>query len=121
MNKKQKIYLWIGIIAILSTGIFPPWLYEKAGYTVTTEPAEKRFCIFSWVLPLSPNKPDDGIDFRPILSKGYGVKIDIARLFIEWFMIFIITAGLIITSKTKSLSDFDRKSCKSASDKRPDP
>jgi len=41
MNKKQKICLWLGIIAIVIMLFYPPWVskkHNKRGYAFITEP-----------------------------------------------------------------------------------
>jgi hypothetical protein len=87
MNKKQKIYLWIGIIGILLAGLFPPWQHEKVAYSIATEPAGISFIL---------NPPSLLGD-----SKGYGIRIDIATLLIEWVLISVVVTGLIVTAKNE--------------------
>lgn len=82
MNKKQKIILWIGIIIIVLMGLFPP--YERA-----------------IILPsFGPDDPSVRISYGflfepPILD----VKIDFARLAIQWIIVSVLTAGAIYTTK----------------------
>jgi len=83
MNRKQKICLWVGIVAIVVMGLFPPWvfLYGEKAYAgpygwIGTSP--------SWL--------------------GSGTKcnfVDLHRLGIQYFVVAVVTSGLIITLKDK--------------------
>ncbi len=97
MNRKQKICLWVGIVAIVVMGLFPPWVleYEKQNivgswegrryeYRYTTEPGS-----YSW------------IGTPPARAKF----VDLYRLGIQYFVVAVVTAGLIITLRDKKPKD----------------
>ena len=80
MNKKQKTCLLIGITAIVVMGLYPPWVLEtkelwagKVKYTLEPGP-------YSW------------IGDPPVTAKF----IDLYRLCVQFFVVAVVTAGLII-------------------------
>ncbi len=82
MNHKQKIFLWIGIVFIVLMGVFPPWM--------VTGGAQGCFPMgYSFIL----NPPDKLC------------RIDASHLCIQWVMVTVITAGLIVTFKDKKLKE----------------
>ena len=89
MNDKQKKCLWVGIALIVVMGLFPPWVCEtdsffgggsKLLHHITTEPGP-----YSW------------IDDPPAKAKF----VDLYRLGIQYFLVAVVTAGLIITLGSK--------------------
>jgi hypothetical protein len=82
MNTKQKVILWIGIIAFVLMGIFPPWMIT----------GNEQVCLsmgYSFILN-PPNKV---------------CRMDASHLCIQWVMVAVITAGLVITFKDKRLKE----------------
>jgi len=84
MNKKQTLILWIAIIIIVWMGIMPP-------ICVSSGPMKGLFT-----------------GFRPIfqtLASGQSVTvavgIDLTRLFIEWFLVALMAAGLIYSLRSR--------------------
>jgi len=75
MNKAQLFIMWIGIALIVLMGLFPPLAATIHG----------------------------GIEFKGygfVLSRhGTGVHIYFARLLIQWFIVGIVTVGVIVTLK----------------------
>lgn len=84
MNFKQKMVLWIGVIAIVWMGIVPPWQ------------AVSKF-------PESNIKRVQAIGHNPIFEPpsqhGAGVTIDLTRLLIQWAITVLITAAWIYSIK----------------------
>ena len=93
MNDKQKICLWIGIVFIVVMGLFPPWYRvverPRDGTKIYSRYPAAYCCIFS-----PPN-----IRGGNFLGNTY--KIDFARLAIQYFVVAVVTAGLIITLRDK--------------------
>ncbi len=88
MNKKQKSCLWIGILAIVLMGIFPPWQYIK---------------------PVPSNRLvlDSDAGYAPIFKppphgSAFGTIIDIRRLAVQWIIVVIFFGGFVVTFKSKS-------------------
>lgn len=88
LNKKQKIFLWVGILALGGMGLYPPWsetfsaqMHGQGGSSVTP---------LGYNLLFSPPQ-------KPHTSPLYGVRIDTDRLLIQWAIIVAITGGLIAT------------------------
>ena len=90
MNTKQKLCVWLGIGVFVLMGLFPPWVYrldakdtrveKSAGYSLLVSPPEAA----------------------PYPSWGWGedlttVKIDVARLLIQWAMLVAVVGGLLVT------------------------
>lgn len=135
MNRKQKICLWIGIAAIVAMGLFPPWVLERRVDTnkYITEPgpyswigdapvraAETKTIYHPAFHPV--RDPDDS-NYVWLLRKMGGTRkakyttttirceararfIDLYRLGIQYFIVAVVTASLIITfsdKKTKAM------------------
>ena len=78
MTRRQSIILWCGIVVILLMTVFPP--------VIKTEMVEGT----------------EGSSFQTIIQHEYYFskvkkKIYLERLFIEWFIVAAITAGLFYT------------------------
>ena len=86
MNGKQKICLWIGIAVIVLMSLFPPWLYTQARITEVQTNAGYHFL-------LTPPQPQGEV--------GYGIHLDMSRLFVQWIVIIAIAAGLIVSFQEK--------------------
>ena len=92
MNVKQKVCIWIGIMAFMLMGILPPWVYRldienngavvrveaSAGYSFLTSPPAPRK---PWVWP----------------SGQTTVSIDVTRLLIQWAVVVVVVGGLVFT------------------------
>jgi hypothetical protein len=82
MNEKQLIAMWIGIIVIVFMCIFPPWHL----------PALKEVGVqmgLDYAFILTP----------PELRSGLCPMINMPLLFIQCFIVGLITTGYIITCK----------------------
>lgn len=98
MNDKQKKCLWAGIALIVAMGLFPPWVCERetkiafghGEWKSITEPGP-----YSWI----------GDPPGKINSQGYlyirPKFVDLYRLGIQYFVVSVVTAGLIITLRDK--------------------
>ena len=82
MNKKQLIILWIGIALIVGMGIYPPYMesFEDTGGFV---PQGYNF-IFS-----------ERSEWRR------HEMVNVPQLFAQWFIVAVITGGLLVTFKDK--------------------
>ncbi len=82
MNRKQKACLLVGIVAIVAMGLFPPWVLERSigRGKYTTEPGP-----YSWI-----SNPPATARF-----------IDLYRLGVQFFVVAVVTAGLIVILKEK--------------------
>ena len=84
MNKKQKICLWMGIIVIVLSGIYPHWM-------ITIE---------------SPARGESGFigKGRHFLLHQYNKQwqIDTSRLSVQWIIVAVITGGLVVTFADKT-------------------
>jgi hypothetical protein len=76
LNENQKMFLWLGILGIVVTGLYPPWKF------INESPASLGFLY-------SP----------PSVVGGLPVKLDITRLMVEWSLVGFITVGLIATAQ----------------------
>lgn len=81
LNLKQKIVIIVGIVAIVIMGMFPPWIYTyKDKSTYSMGPAGYSF------IAIPP---------KSRLYSGYGVKLDIPRIVVQWVAVFVST-GLVV-------------------------
>jgi len=76
LNKKQKIVLWIGGVILIFSTLFPP--FYKWG----------RYRSLSY-----------GCEFHELFNPAG--KINFNVLFLEWFIIAVITVGLFIAFETR--------------------
>jgi len=83
MNRKQKICLWVGIALIVVMGLFPPWVCEYY------RDGAKSFVIRPGPYSLIVSPPE------------YGKFVDLYRLGIQYLVVAVVTAGLIITLRDK--------------------
>ncbi len=73
LNENQKLFLWVGILAIVAMGIYPPWKFVNETPT-----------SFAFLYAPPPGQ----------------VKLDYSRLLVEWCLAGFVTAGLIATAQT---------------------
>ncbi len=90
MNKKQKTCLLIGIAAIVVMGLYPPWVIQS----------ERNFVggsIRNQIVKRYEYKTEAGpyswIDEPPAKAKF----VDLYRLGVQFFVVAVVTAGLVIT------------------------
>jgi len=62
-TRPRFLTVWLGVLAIVATGIYPPWAHTYPSY--------------GWLF------------VRP----GSGAQIDIVRLLVEWIIISVVTGG----------------------------
>ncbi len=85
MNKKQLIVMWVGIAAIVITGIYPPWM--------TANPQGGNYIAAGYGFILNPPH------FRgQELWRG---RIDFPHLLAQWAMFAVVTGGFMVTFKNK--------------------
>jgi len=78
LNDKQKKNLWLGILAMVVMGIYPPW----KEFGTVTKPS-----VFAPI-----NRP-------PAIAEGvHRVDIDFSRLGIELFLATMVTGALVVTA-----------------------
>lgn len=75
LNENQKLFLWLGILAVVAMGIYPPWKFVNETPT-----------SFAFLYAPPPGQ----------------VQLDYSRLLVEWSLAGIVTAGLIATAQTAS-------------------
>ena len=87
MSKKQLIAMWIGIIAIVLMGLFPPW------HLPLRELGTQKRCGYAFIL----TPPDFGNGVYPM--------INMSQLFIQCFIVGLMTTGYIVTFKDTKPKD----------------
>ena len=125
MNRKQKTCLLISIAAVVVMGLFPPWVLERrvGGNKYVTEPgpyswignppviaAETKTVRhpafhpvrdpddsnYVWLLRKMGETTKERYTTTTILSEGRPRFIDLYRLGVQYFIVAVVTAGLII-------------------------
>jgi len=98
MNKKQLITMWCGIIVIVLMGLFPPWI------ALRPRPIRKYDFIFKGLYFQYPTPPPPSPElieqYEAFFRKSqidYIDHIDFTFLIIQWFVVSVITGGLIVT------------------------
>jgi len=95
MNRKQTMVMWIGIIAFVLMGLYPPWIVEGGMAKITLHFGPQ----YSYIL--TPPKGPDTIGKIKDASKMFTPRIDIAILAVQWAIVAVITGGLIVTLRNK--------------------
>jgi hypothetical protein len=71
MTVRQRVIVWGWIAAIVASGLFPPWTY----WSDNTVFPKGYYPIFT--------------------TANHGpIRVDVARLFIEWILLTAVAAGL---------------------------
>ncbi len=89
MNAKQKAFLWLGIIAFVLMGIFPPWFYP-----INIEGLKSRTNV-DYKSILSPPEAIGENKYEGLI----GASIDFSRLAVQWVMVAVITGGFVVSLK----------------------
>jgi hypothetical protein len=99
----QLAILWLGIIAFVLMGLFPPWLlegeineiklYARPQYSYILNPPHHSE-LKAAVTKLVPGA--SGAIFLP--------RINVAVLVIQWAIVAVVTGGLIVTLRDKKKS-----------------
>ena len=87
MNDKQIKCLWVGIALIVVMGLFPPWVWERSSRNILERPTRYEYRYTTEAGPYS------WIGYPPETAKF----VDLYRLGIQYFVVAVVTAGLIIT------------------------
>ena len=85
LNRKQLVCVWIGIVVFALLALFPPWYEHLPGF---------RGDRPLWHAPLF-SRPE------PSPSFSGSVRVDGVRLMLEWSVVVAITAGLLLTVRTR--------------------
>ena len=97
MNKKQLLVVRCGIGLIAIMGIFPPWVYTVDARSIhSRKPAGYQF-IFD------PPHPES-------TAPAYGVRVDTSRLLIQWTVVTVLTAGILLLGKNSTNGGKNRES-----------
>jgi len=95
MNREQKTCLLVGMTAIAVMGLFPPWVLEsKVGsgkyekYTLEPGP-------YSWI-----GSPPTHVRYEEATARF----IDLYRLGVQYFIVIVVTVGLIVILKDTNIS-----------------
>ena len=101
MSKTQLTILWIGIGIFVLMGLFPPYLmfesqrgdHVSAGY---------RFILDRGIQQMDASEMSSL--FKHLSGKTVmTLRIDAIRLFVQWTIVMVITAGLIYTLRDKKV------------------
>ena len=86
MNKKQKIVFLVGIGIIVIMGLIPPWHYYAVYSRDQQIPIE---LVGGYEFLFSPS----------MLSGNTIPHIDLCRLLVQWAVVAIATAGIVLVLK----------------------
>lgn len=92
MNQKQKICMWIGIAVIVLMGLYPPWILKD-----TSDVSKAEGSRFGFLVPQLPYFDSEGM----VWQESYAYQIHVVQLLIQWFMVAVVTGGLIVTFADK--------------------
>jgi len=90
MNRKQKAFLWLGIVAFVLMGLFPPWFYS-----INVQGLKSRTNVSYKSILSTPEAKGEG-RFQELI----GANIDFSRLIVQWAMVAVITGGFIVSLKS---------------------
>ena len=120
MNRKQKTAIWIGTVAVVAMGVYPPWgqswgspfqsgeLNMRVGmgserYSwIFDPPGTPEWVKETWRDPDDPNAKDrnenDIVKTMVRLQRmdGYWrARLDLPRLIIQWLMVGFVVVALV--------------------------
>lgn len=81
MNRRQKVCLWIGISAFVLMGLFPPWVFISSEAFSQIAGGCESFAGYRFF----------------IQETAHVNRIDTTLLLIQWTMVVVVTAGLVLT------------------------
>jgi hypothetical protein len=104
LNTTQRVIILVGIVLIVGIGIYPPWTYTFTSKTIyKEEPAGYAFIASPPQLPTDAHMT--GRSPRAVIvlpSPGYGLKIDMWRLLIQWAVTIAASGlGVLVTASRK--------------------
>ncbi len=94
VTMKQLTVLLLGVVAMIFVGLFPPWNYTIDFQQFHYQRPTGNFSIFITSLPHLEEFQD-----------YYGLRIDIARLVIQWALIAFVIVALFLILRIRSLKD----------------
>lgn len=94
MNKKQKVVFLVGVGIIVIMGLIPPWYYHSVRSLDQRIAFEINGDYGSLFSPPSSDLPRFNI--RDTL-----VLIDLSRLLVQWAVVAIATAGIVLVLQDK--------------------
>jgi len=121
MNRKQKTCLLVGIAAIVVMGLFPPWVLESKEIIRLGNRWEVKFTLepgpYSWIgnppvraeTKANPYYAKFGGKAKLGSPEATARFIDLYRLGIQFFVVAVVTAGLIVILKNRNRSRNGRK------------
>ena len=101
MSALQKIIMWTGILIICGMGLYPPW-------TDTLEFDNARFEMpgeYGWIFSHPGPRPFNVNLYNPRdrnLVYQNGIRIDLARLGIQWICVALVALGVTLTLTKKA-------------------
>ena len=96
MNRNQKIALWVGIGLFVLAGLFPPWIQRYHSSAYESYNPRGYAPIF-----VPPRAMWYGKVLQDALADRLGVQVDWWRLEVQWAIIIVVTAGAVVTLKSK--------------------
>lgn len=108
LNKKQRQAIWIGVIFIVLMGLIPPWAQHHTSgslrpreYAPLWEPPETF--ASHWV----SREMDGSVTFHEGAPDSYSIRIDLARLLIQWVLVIALVGARVVTAKDRVSGDLD--------------
>jgi len=105
MNRKQKTFLWIGIIAFVLMGLFPPWTLQFTSTSILTLSLDEKQWLagqksstYKYLLTPPQLAYRTSALYRKI---GVPFQIDVPKLGVQWAMVAVITGGLVLSLKDR--------------------
>lgn len=87
MNRRQKAAILLGVVLVVSMGLYPPWIYTfdvegirmevSAGYSFITSP---------------PGAPPEARRLSHLWSR----RVNIVLLLVQWFGVIIVVGGMLL-------------------------
>lgn len=112
MNRKQKACILVSIVVIVVMGLYPPWVIETKEFVRMGMRSEWKYTLepgpYSWIgnppvrVETKPN-PYYTSDPKVLLGSPQARArfIDLYRLGVQFFVVAVVTAGLIITLRDR--------------------
>lgn len=104
MNTKQNRILWAAMVVMAVMALFPPWVqtFNYSGddmFGARVKVSSERSLGYSAIfVPPHPETPNKGAMnyYWNLGVEPYGMRLDLKRLLIQWFVVTILTGGLFL-------------------------
>jgi hypothetical protein len=91
MNRKQKVVVWVGLLLIVTTGLYPPMTQETLLAVGNSFHSIRFFFGYAWIFEASSSQLQTP---SPYVTTFH---VETTRLLVQWAMACFVVGGLAWT------------------------